>query len=199
MGGSASKTSKTSKTAARTPVADGVTRICVSGWPMSHHTSRAAKIARKIVSTYPEKYESWFYFDLKGFRPGFLASIKSELSDEQQKDFESHKTSPFCWIETYNSKPFAIGGRDKLCEWAIETFKDEKKDDGILSLCKSEPSLLSEAFVDKTPGTAQTELGTDEKDPETIKTEQVTSKTEAETDEKEPATAESEPGSSKTE
>jgi len=144
----------------RPPVQAGKTRLCVGGFGLSHHTGRARSIVDTIVKIYPETYESWFYFDTRGFRPKFLTEIKAELSEEQQKQFAAHKTSPFCWIEKANEKPFALGGRDKLCEWVIANFPNKEKDEPILSLCREEPSrTMKEVFFDnKTPGTARTEL-----------------------------------------
>ena len=158
-----------SKPAARLPVPAGMTRLCVSGFGISHHTGRARKIAATIAETYPDRYETWFYFDSRGFRPEFLESIKAELPQDQQEKFKSHQTSPFCWVETPGSndggggnknKLFAIGGRDKFCEYVQENFsKDDEKNEAILSLCREEPKLKDAFFDNSTPGTAATTSG----------------------------------------
>jgi len=124
----------------RPQVPEGVTRICVSGFGISHHTGRARAIASAIADKYPDKYETWYYFDTRGFRPSFLDSIKSEisssaddggvLSDESKTILSEHNASPFCWLEetstTTNKKKLftPIGGRDSLCDWAKKTFAD---------------------------------------------------------------------------
>jgi len=137
----------------RPPVPDGLTRICVSGFGISHHTGRARAIASAIAEQYPEKYETWYYFDTRGFRPSFLDSIKGELSesgsssscdstgststDDFSKEVKTiltaHSSSPFCWLEqtttdtttTKEQKAYTpLGGRDALCEWTMTNFAD---------------------------------------------------------------------------
>ena len=44
------------------PVA-GITRICVAGFTLSHHTGRARDLADAVVQAFPDRFESWFYFD----------------------------------------------------------------------------------------------------------------------------------------
>jgi len=140
----------------RPGVPTGMIRLCVSGFGISHHTGRAKEIVDTIVQTYPDEYESWYYFDTFGFRPQFLTSIKSELTLEQQNEFKDHNTSPFCWVETPNSRqPFAIGGRDKLCEWVFKHFADNEQNAKILKLCREMPSRRKDAFFNSNqPGTA---------------------------------------------
>lgn len=138
----------------RAAVAGDKTRICISGFAISHHTGRAAKIARTIQSSHPSDYETWFYFDTFGFRPKFLNSIKAELSPEQQKEFESHNTSPFCWLEKPDGSRFAIGGRDKLCDWVEKNFQ-AGEDDSILDLCKGEPTKKEIFFDNSSNGSVQ--------------------------------------------
>jgi hypothetical protein len=135
---------------ARNPVSVGKIRLCVGGFTFSHHTSRASTLARKIVSKYPDEYESWFYLSSKGYG-GLLEQIKAEMTEDQREKFSSHKTSPFCWIETSDGKKDCLGGRDMFCKWADEKFPEDSE---IQKLTMSEPSL-TELFVDETPGTAK--------------------------------------------
>jgi hypothetical protein len=125
-------------------------RLCVAGFTLSHHTNRAATLARTLAALHPEKYETWFYFDNKGYREELLKTVKSELSEEQKMTFSSHRSSPFCWIETQDEIK-ALGGRDKFCEWAIQMHPETAD---ILALASAEPRL-SEIWVDETPGTSQ--------------------------------------------
>lgn len=142
----------------RSPVPAGKLRICVSGFGMSHHTGRARSIADLIVKTYPDVYETWFYFDSKGYRPDFLESVKAELPEDQQKAFKHHNSSPFCWLEKPDGAKTALGGRDRFCEWVQDNFKDKKgKDAPFLKLCASSPSVTEAWFDTSTPGTAKTE------------------------------------------
>jgi hypothetical protein len=109
-------------------------------------------LARAIAQHAPDKYETWFYFCSKGYRheeTGFLKQIKSELSEEQQKQFAGHMSSPFCWLETPDGKRDAKGGRDRLCEWALATFPEIP---AIKELASTDPSI-TEIWVDETPGT----------------------------------------------
>ena len=141
-------------------VRPGQTRLCVAGFGISHHTGRARRIVDSIVSIYPETYESWYFFNTFGYRD-YLSELKTELSEEQQKQFATHKSSPFCWIEKENEKPFAIGGRDKLCDWVVAHFPaSDGKNTPILDLCRDEPTRsFKETFFDNSrPGTAKTEL-----------------------------------------
>jgi hypothetical protein len=141
---------------ARPKVAEGMTRICVSGFGLSHNSGSARKVADSIAKMYPDKYETWYHFDTSTFQGIFLPSIKTELSQEDQTKFAAHKSSPFCWTETADEKK-AIGGRDDLCEWALANFKNEQ-DEVFLKRCRTGPSLFSDLIFDnKSPGTAKTE------------------------------------------
>jgi hypothetical protein len=124
----------------------GITYICVSGFKISHHTSRACQIAKEIAKEHPE-YKTWFYFDSPSKYRKFLKIIKGELSLEYQSKFQNHKTSPFCWLETSEGK-IPIGGRDRLCEWVNKSEKFEKKSI-IKNLTTTEPKLR-EALFDNT-------------------------------------------------
>ena len=134
----------------RNSVPIGKTRICVMGFSLSHHTNRAGNITRKIILKYPNKYESWFYFDTKGYRKA-LYGIKSELNDIQKQEFENQKSSPFVFLQYPDGHIEGIGGRDKFCDWTNAEFKD--KDEEICQLA-GEPSV-SEVWVDETPGSVQ--------------------------------------------
>jgi hypothetical protein len=137
----------------RPPVAVGKIRICVLGFQSSHHTNRAGQLTRLIVSTFPNQYESWFHFDSPGYRTS-LEQIKKQLPESQQSSFSQHHSSPFCWLEFPDKEIQGIGGRDRLCEWAISQFPQDTK---ITEFASQSPSLL-EIFVDETPGTSQQEI-----------------------------------------
>mmetsp|Transcript_1738 Transcript_1738/g.2517 ORF Transcript_1738/g.2517 Transcript_1738/m.2517 type:complete len:155 (-) Transcript_1738:336-800(-) len=149
-----------SKPSPRPAVPADKIRLCISGFGLSHHTGRARKIAEIIASTYPDKYETWFYFDTFGHKE-FLPTVKAELSEEQQQKFATHQSSPFCWLEMTDGKRNAIGGRDRLCDWANENFKDQEKDAPFLDLCKEEPTVtFTEVLYPRqstTPATVKTE------------------------------------------
>ncbi|CAK0830585.1 unnamed protein product, partial [Prorocentrum cordatum] len=131
----------------------GKTRICVAGFGISHHTNHAGKIARGIVEANPDHYESWFYFSSKGY-PQLLAQIKGELPADQQKRFGSHRTAPFCWLESPEGRLDAKGGRDSFCEWVRDSGKfSTQRYDEVRVDAAWEPTVF-EAWVDTTPGTA---------------------------------------------
>ena len=138
----------------RSAVKAGKTRLCVAGFTFSHHTNRAAKLARTIVAQYPQEYESWFYFDNKGYKGGngLLKQVKEQLNEDQRERFSMHKSSPLCWIESSDGIIDCKGGRDRFCEWAAQKFPEN---DEIKSLTESQPSVL-EIWVDETPGTTTT-------------------------------------------
>lgn len=147
----------------RPPVPEGKTRVCVSGFGLSHHTGRARFIAESIGEAHPDKYETWFYFDTRGFRPGFLDSVKEEIKASGGSLPENHTSSPFCWIERTSSngkkEMRGLGGRDKLCEWAKANFDPkDSKNTKFLSVCDEEPPRSYDLtfFDNKTPGTANT-------------------------------------------
>ena len=81
-----------------------------------------------------------------------------------------HKTSPFCWLEEKavsggggddeetKKTMTSLGGRDRLAEWAMAKFDEtDEKNEGIHSLCKTEPTWKELKFDATTPGTAKTE------------------------------------------
>lgn len=129
----------------RAPIGADKTRVCVTGFTHSHHTNRAAKLAKLIAAEYPTRYESWVYLD-GSYREenGILNVIKKELREEQQNKFAEHRTSPFCWTETAEGGIDAKGGRDKLCEWAIASFPDNEK---IVAFASKEPSLFEAVWT----------------------------------------------------
>ena len=50
-----------------------------------------------------------------------------------------HRTSPFCWLETSAGK-VPKAGRDRLCEWAVETFAgDEPAKQAICKFANTMP------------------------------------------------------------
>ena len=117
------------------------TRICVIGFSTSHNVGRAAKLANAIAASYPGKYETWFYFngDFRNEPGGLLQAVKKELDPEQQEQFRSHRSAPFCWLETMDKK-IAKGGRDRLCEWAAKEFPDNAE---IQTLATTAPAIFS--------------------------------------------------------
>lgn len=143
----------------RPAVPGGKTRICVSGFGISHNVSQAQKLAAEIAKEYPDKYETWFYFSTFDFKD-FLVSIKKEFPEDQQSKrstldskettIATHRSAPFVWFETGDKSLEAIGGRDMFCEWAGKEFADNES---IQSLSSTADPPLSMLFFDNTtPG-----------------------------------------------
>ena len=137
----------------------------VAGFGISNHTGRARVVADAIAKAYPEDYETWYYFDTRGFRPEFLDSVKAEIRDSGASVPEDHNSSPFCWLETTGAasktEMTALGGRDSLCAWAKANFDaSDSKNADFLSLCEGEPPKTWKVIVfdNKTLGTARTSL-----------------------------------------
>lgn len=141
----------------RPAVPEGKIRICITGFSLSPNSGKAAEVTRAIVAEYPEKYESWFYFDMQ-FRGdgtgqnGFLGDVKKELSSEQQEKFAKHKTSPFCWLEHPDGTKDAKGGCDFFSEWALAEFSGNEK----IKAVAAPPPSISQTTFSKEPGTAKT-------------------------------------------
>mmetsp|Transcript_26684 Transcript_26684/g.40926 ORF Transcript_26684/g.40926 Transcript_26684/m.40926 type:complete len:160 (+) Transcript_26684:28-507(+) len=149
---------------ARPAVPAGKTRICISGFGISHNVSRAQQVADIIASTYPDKYETWYYFSTPGFR-ALLKEIKAELPEREMgkesttdkgTTVATHHSAPFVWFEqaagngndgkTYNVK----GGRDLFCAWAVKEFPNDTK---IQELAGTGPSLTEVVFNSNAKGT----------------------------------------------
>lgn len=147
----------------------GRVRICVSGFKISHHTGRARQIADLIAKTYPDQYETWFAFtsndEYRGEGPDSLLK-KARAGMPEDNPLQQHRTSPYCWLEmgqavdgkTYPHPSrgvhiWALGGRDRLCEWVQTTFPESPENAAIRALA-TDPSIF-DAWVDETPGTSQ--------------------------------------------
>lgn len=148
----------------RPSVPEGKTRICVSGFGISHNVARAYQLATTIASTYPDKYETWFYFSSIGFRK-FLEIIKNDIPDsEKTKETTTdkgttvvdHHSAPFVWLESGvntdgTGKTFDVkGGNDMFCSWAAKEFPN---DTTIQELATTKPSLKELFFNNKDQGT----------------------------------------------
>lgn len=157
------------------PVPAGKTRICVTGFAISHNVGRAQKLAAAIAEAHPDKYETWFYFSNFGYSK-FLTKFKQHQLPEDQKGLPStsdggktlaeHTSAPFCWLErggtivaaaedggddTVEGKIYEVkGGRDMLCDWAGKEFPEEES---IQALCSVKAPPRSETCFDNTtPG-----------------------------------------------
>ena len=96
----------------RPEIPSGKTRICVAGFGISPHTGRAKNIASAIANKYGDKYETWFYFSSFGFSSFLNDTLKPEIPDDQKKKegtkdkgktIAEHTSSPFVWLESYDS------------------------------------------------------------------------------------------------
>ena len=129
----------------RTPVPEGVTRICIAGYRVSHHTGRARKIAALVAKKYGDKYETWFYWNSGGKFYQFTGEVFSAVTFPDH--LKGHDSSPFVWFETSaagaTNKIEPIGGRIELAAWALKTFPDDKE---LPELCSAGgPPLFCDA------------------------------------------------------
>lgn len=145
---------------ARPAVPAGLTRICVSGYGVSHNAGRAQKIATLIAQKHAQEYETWFYFSTFGYGE-FLKTVIPDLPEDQKakqgtmdigKSIGQHMSSPFVWLEKTKSggekEYIALGGRDMFCKWVDETFPQDAE---LKELTKEEPPLSDFWFDNKTP------------------------------------------------
>ena len=147
----------------RPAVPAGVTRICVAGFGISHHTGRAQKIAALVAQKNPKLYETWFYFSTFGYHAFLKDDVMPKIPEDQKskpgtadkgKTIGEHTSSPFVWLETTTTTDgsttyTALGGRDKFSEWANQAFPD---DADVKELTKEEPSHKELFFDNATPG-----------------------------------------------
>lgn len=145
----------------RPAVPAGLTRICVAGFGVSHHTGRAQKIAALIAEKNPKEYETWFYFSTFGYRDFLKEDIMPKLPDDQKskpgttdkgKTIGEHTSSPFVWLEAAHGDATAytaLGGRDKFVEWVDQKFPD---DADVKELTKDPPTRSEIFFDNATPG-----------------------------------------------
>ena len=146
----------------RPAVPAGVTRICVAGFGISHHTGRAQKMAALIAEKNPTQYETWFYFSTFGYHSFLKEDVMPKIPEDQKakpgtadkgKTIGEHTSSPFVWLETTSNNATtaytALGGRDKFAEWVTETFPE---DSDLADLTKEEPSHKELFFDTSTPG-----------------------------------------------
>ena len=106
------------------PVSEGMTRICVAGYPASPPTEHSHLLADKIAKEYPKQYETWYYWDLWSlwtFLPQRFATVTFP------EHLKGHETSPFVWFERGSKNEVEpIGGDDNFTKWAKKEFPDNK-------------------------------------------------------------------------
>jgi hypothetical protein len=124
-------TTKKPNPPASPPVPEGKLRICVTGMTHSGPTAKAHYLADKIAKRFPDKYETWYYFDMYTFYKYIVPRFANAVFPAHLK---GHSTSPFVWFETgKDNKEQYIGGAAELSKWAIETFPNEPE---IVALAK---------------------------------------------------------------
>lgn len=103
-----------------TPVPNGKIRICVAGYTHSGPTAKAHYLADMIAKAFPDKYETWYYFDQYAFHAFTQKKFDPVPFPAHLK---GHSTSPFVWFETgSNNKIEPIGGSDHFSQWVLKTF-----------------------------------------------------------------------------
>jgi len=155
------------------PVPAGKTRICVTGYSISHNVGQAQKLAAAIAEVHPDKYETWFYFSNRGFKPFLAEFLQERLPDDQKglpsvigsdKTLAEHTSAPFCWLERggtavageddkVEGKTYEVkGGRDMLCQWAGKEFPEDESIQALSSVKTPPIKNIFQGFDNKTPG-----------------------------------------------
>ena len=157
-------------------VPPGRIRICVAGVQVSHNVGKAVHIAEQIARSYPDVYETWFYFGSCGccggtgyfdVLPQFIEPMpETELSKESTLDkgttVQNHRSAPFIWLEEGGTvgengeclqfsgkKLTAIGGADKFRLWALDTFPE---DEAVQAVAGIPPNIcVNLCFDDSVP------------------------------------------------
>jgi hypothetical protein len=158
--GSMGSSSSAPKPPPSLPVPQNKTRICIAGVTVSHHTGRARKIATYLAKTYPDKFETWFYFDGSDQYYAFLANKFESVPFPDH--LKGHVGSPFVWLESSPNDVTPIGGRDHFCEYLQKNYASlvDSGTNEFKGWVTTGPSLLGDAFHNGKPElamTAQTE------------------------------------------
>lgn len=126
------------------PPPEGKTVICVASRAISHNAGHAFDLAKMIQEAYPSEYETRYYVFKS--EPQYKEEFcpKAVKFAGHQSD---HKTSPFCWLETTSGK-VPKAGRDRICEWAAETFVgDDATKKKIVAFANTMPKKPPSSFV----------------------------------------------------
>lgn len=141
----------------------GKIRICVAGTTYSPYVGRAHKLAHHLATTYPDKFESWYYWDSKGAYFRFIIDTFDKVPFPAA--VKGHSTTPLIWLEVNKADatgPSAlpaneldgnailevVGGNDKFQVW---TKQHTAKADGTPLLANPNPT--AEPNVAKAPAT----------------------------------------------
>ena len=132
------------------PVAAGMTRIGVAGYPFSPPTAKAHELAHLIATKYPKEYDTYYYWDMFAY----YAFLKEKFDPVPfPSHLKGHATSPFAWLERDGGKQIApIGGSDDMSKWALETFPDAAD---IVAKAKEAPSIANGFHVESSKMTAK--------------------------------------------
>jgi hypothetical protein len=100
------------------PVPAGKIRLCVAGMTHSAPTAKAHIMADMLAQAFPEKYETWYYWDAYTFYQFTKWKFDPVPFPPHLK---GHATTPFCWIEEGpTNKITPIGGCDYFEKWIQE-------------------------------------------------------------------------------
>eukprot|EP00743_Colponemidia_sp_Colp-15_P014826 GILK01017656.1.p1 GENE.GILK01017656.1~~GILK01017656.1.p1 ORF type:complete len:227 (+),score=9.47 GILK01017656.1:83-682(+) len=99
----------------QTEVPRGKIRICVSGYHYSEYAGRSQWLANHLATTYPDKFESWYYWAWMG--PFFRYNINTFDKVPFPTPIKGHASSPMVWLEVNKAD---ATGNSALPENAID-------------------------------------------------------------------------------
>jgi len=125
---------KLDKAPPKGPVPHGKSRICIAGYSISPHYVRANNVAALLLDQFPHEFEAWSHGTTRDEYFLWLVGFKDSLPSFSP--FQTHNTSPICWLEKDDGTVEVFGGRDRFVEWTAKNYagsRADKKSESIVS------------------------------------------------------------------
>ena len=122
------------------PIGAGKTRICIAGFTHSAPTSKAHYMADIIAKAFPDKFETWYYWDSGSAFYGYI--IPKFDSVPFPPHLKGHSTSPFVWLERGAEKTIEpIGGAKEFSAWVKDAKNGVSGNKRLLAEAETSPGL----------------------------------------------------------